>query len=450
MPSPEDEKKNLPEDSHYEEPEEESDCDDPPVSDGEETVISPHPPQFLEENHLDLTISWQKSYRSPVGNVPEDTPPAVETVLRGETLEGSPVKELLERYTKLTASGSLAFSENLHLVRLLGSGGQGRVYLSYRQGVDRFKVPVAFKFFSPSTFASVEKYLAFMANHAKVAAIVNQIQQDNLLNVHNWRHIQGIRVMEMEWVDGYDLNRLMTYRMYDWLKENLPENRWKNMKKVVVTEGITRPRLKSGIVMKIIRDCLNALSVLHEHHVIHGDIKCSNIMLKRTGSAKIIDIGGAFLVTDKSPLAAYTPHYAAPEVLDPAGGTSAAGNHRITGQSDLASLGYVMIELLSGCYLFGDIPQNSSYTENLLAAKRRLADNLQAIFPNDVWQDKLLVDFCRRLTHHDLSKRFVSAQDAILGIGGLADVIRQLMRGDLVSEFDFDIRSWISSLDEWE
>ena len=32
-----------------------------------------------------------------------------------------------------------------------------------------------------------------------------RIQQDNLLDVHNWVDRHRIRLMEMEWVNGYDL-----------------------------------------------------------------------------------------------------------------------------------------------------------------------------------------------------------------------------------------------------
>ncbi len=45
-----------------------------------------------------------------------------------------------------------------------------------------------------------------------VAARVAQIQQDNLLDVHNFVDRNRIRMMEMEWVDGYDLGRLLTRR----------------------------------------------------------------------------------------------------------------------------------------------------------------------------------------------------------------------------------------------
>ena len=44
-------------------------------------------------------------------------------------------------------------------------------------------------------------------------ARVALIQQDSLIDVHNFVEMDRIRVMEMEWVDGYDLQRLLTPEM---------------------------------------------------------------------------------------------------------------------------------------------------------------------------------------------------------------------------------------------
>ncbi|MDO4550753.1 MAG: protein kinase [Planctomycetia bacterium] len=435
-------KRDLPEDSSWRKQDFERPSEEYLDVNSQETVFSSREAFPSEDSSL-LNLPMSVPFARPSLYPSEETPLCVETVLRGEIFEGVPVSELTKKYSDLTASKDLNFSEHIQLERLLGEGGQGMVFFSRRQGMDGFNVPVAFKFFSPSPFSSEEKYILSMENHAKVATIVNQIQQENLLNVYNWRQLDGIRVMEMEWVDGFDLQQLMTYHMYDWLQSNLGSKDFDILKNVVVTEGKTRPRLKSGIVIKIIRDCLMALTSLHDNKIVHSDIKCSNIMLKRTGNAKIIDFGGAYITNEKFLPEAYTPAYAAPELIDP------HGNGWGTAQSDLASLGYVMIELLAGCSLFADVPQDGQYINNLLMAKRNLIHRLPGILPHDVLQDKLLVDFCKKLIEPDMSKRFETARDAILSMGGLAEVQRQLIRGGMVSEFDFDICGWIRSLENW-
>ena len=56
-------------------------------------------------------------------------------------------------------------------------------------------------------------------------------------------------------------------------------------------------------------------------------------------NAKLVDIGSAFLIDDPPEHPTCTPGYAAPEVLEGQDGSA---------RSDLASLGYVLVEILSG------------------------------------------------------------------------------------------------------
>ena len=123
---------------------------------------------------------------------------------------------------------------------------------------------------------------------------------------------------------------------------------------MVVTTGPVQPRLKPGIAIAVMRECLDALSALHRKGIVHGDVKPSNIMLKRTGNAKIVDIGSAIDLNDPPPVRTCTPTYAAPEILE---------RDECTERSDLASLGYVLIELLAGQPLFGGIGSVSQLLE---------------------------------------------------------------------------------------
>ena len=74
---------------------------------------------------------------------------------------------------------------------------------------------MALKIFSPERYEDERAYDEAMGRMAQVAARVAQIQQDNLLDVHNWVDRSRIRMMEMEWVDGYDLSRLLTRKMLE-------------------------------------------------------------------------------------------------------------------------------------------------------------------------------------------------------------------------------------------
>ena len=137
--------------------------------------------------------------------------------------------ELLERYDSLLTNQRMSWTEHLHLTRRLGAGGQGVVYLSERRGTDNFTLPVALKIFSPARYDDVRSYDEAMERIAQIAARVAQIQQDNLLDVHNFVDRNRIRIMEMEWIDGYDLSRLLTREMLDRTRERVSNRRWENM-----------------------------------------------------------------------------------------------------------------------------------------------------------------------------------------------------------------------------
>jgi eukaryotic-like serine/threonine-protein kinase len=341
--------------------------------------------------------------------------------------------ELLGRYRQIIEEQRLSWTAHHRLLSLLGSGGQGVVYLTERRGTDNFTLPVALKIFSPERYEDERSYDDAMGRMAQVAARVAQIQQDNLLDVHNWADRSRIRMMEMEWVDGFDLSRLLTRNMLERLETRVSSKRWNYINQVIVTVGAVQPRVKPGIAMAIIRDCLAALAALHREGIVHGDLKPSNIMLKRTGNAKIVDLGSAFDVQHPPLRRTCTPTYAAPEVLDGAESTP---------RSDLASLGYVLIEMLSGLPPFAGL----SNFRDLLEAKRFLAQKLPNVLPSEVTCNELLMNFCRGLIAPDPMRRFPSAEAADLVKEGAASFHRQLIKGDLASEYDNEIRLWMEEL----
>ena len=345
--------------------------------------------------------------------------------------------EHLDRYKGILKEKRLNWTSHIHLERLLGSGGQGVVYLTRRRGADGFTLPVALKIFSPEGYGDPRSYDEAMERIAYVSSLVAQIQHDNLLDVRNFVDRSHIRMMEMEWVDGYDLHRLLVPTMLGRVKNRVSSRRWDYINRVIVTDGPAHPRIKPGVAVAIVRDCLAALASLHREEIVHGDIKPSNIMLKRTGNAKIVDIGSAFELDAPPPVRTCTPAYAAPEVLEGA---------ECTPRSDLASLGYVLIELMAGRPLFPGLKN----CRDLLEAKRLLPQRLKQILPNDVTVNELLMNFCRGLIAPDPMRRFPSAEAADLLKEGAAAFHRQLVISDLAAEYGNEIRLWLQELKEHE
>ncbi|MFO7906080.1 MAG: serine/threonine-protein kinase [Planctomycetota bacterium] len=359
------------------------------------------------------------------------------TVTRGResTTPGSQV--LLKRYQEILDGKRLHWTTHHHLDRMLGSGGQGVVYLTERRGTDGFTLPVAIKIFSPDRYDDDRTYDNSMRRIADVAAHVAQIQHDNLLDVHNFVDRDRIRMMVMEWVDGYDLQALLTSERLERVESRVSRKRWEYINRVLATSGPVHPRLKPGVAMAVMRGCLGALAALHREGIVHGDIKPSNIMIKRTGSAKIVDIGSAFATEAPPPHFMCTPHYAAPEVLE---------NSECTPRSDLASLGYVFIQMLGGQSPFQDC--NGMGLRELLEHKRSLSQRLDSILPRDVTVNELLMNFCRRLIAPDPMKRFPTAEEADLVKEGAAAFHRQLVMSNLSVEYENEIRIWLEELRE--
>jgi serine/threonine-protein kinase len=357
------------------------------------------------------------------------------TITRGGQPKDRAPNELLSRYASILEAKRLNWTTHTHLLRLLGQGGQGVVYLTERRGTDNFTLPVAMKIFSPERYADARVYDEAMCRIAHVASRVAQIQQDNLLDVQNFVDRDRIRIMIMEWVDGYDLSQLLVPSMLERVKSRVSARRWDYINRVIVTAGPVHPRVKPGVAVAVVRECLGALAALHREGIVHGDIKPSNIMLKRTGNAKIVDIGSAFEVASPPSIRTCTPAYAAPEVLE---------GSECTPRSDLASLGYVLIEMLAGRPLFTAV---GSYRE-LLEAKRQIPHRLREVLPSDVTVNELLMNFCRGLIAPDPMRRFPSAEAADLVKEGAAAFHRQLVISDLAAEYDNEIRLWLEELKE--
>lgn len=340
---------------------------------------------------------------------------------------------LFARYEEIAWAEDIPWDTHYRKERLLGAGGQGAVYLAQRLGTDGFIRPVALKVFSPETYDDAQSYQDDMARVGQVSARVAVIQSDNVVDIHDFIEWSGVRLMEMEWLDGYDLREVLHQRMLDRTRDRTSPERWQYVNRVILTSGPSQPRLKPGVAIAVLRDCLAGLAALHHAGIVHGDLKPANIMLTRTGNAKIIDIGSAIDLRRLSPRRVWSPAYAAPEVL--AGGDS-------TPQSDLASLGYVLVEMLAGRPLFEGPMTHYELAQAKAVVDRRLSE----LLPPEVSCNELLLNLCQRLIAPDPAHRVPTAEAADIGRKGASDFHRQLVTGNLASEYEHDIRGWLEQL----
>lgn len=203
------------------------------------------------------------------------------------------------------------------IVRLLGRGAFGEVYLALDEVLER---EVCVKILHPGRrldpdFGSSEERLI---REAQAAA---KLRHPNIVMVHDVVQDGDRLAIIMEFVDG------------ESLREKLQREH----------------RLETEEAIHIAVCIADALAFAHKHGIVHRDIKPANIFLDRDGSVKVGDFGLARMgdkpgVTADGVLVG-TPAYMAPEQVrgDP-----------VDGRSDLFSLGSLLYEMLTGASPFDD------------------------------------------------------------------------------------------------
>jgi serine/threonine-protein kinase len=198
------------------------------------------------------------------------------------------------------------------LLRRLGVGGMGQVYLARQLSLQR---DVALKLLRNDLAASTNALKRFEAEAQAVA----RLNHPNIVHIHQIGEHDGLRYMALEYVEGRNLR--------DHLARRGP------------------PDLP--VCLSVMRQVALALQNAHEQGIVHRDIKPENILVTRKVDVKVADFGlSRFFAGGAQPLnltqsgvALGTPLYMSPEQVQ-----GKPVDHR----SDVYSFGVTSYHLLAG------------------------------------------------------------------------------------------------------
>ncbi len=264
-------------------------------------------------------------------------------------------------------------AERYHVMKKLGEGGMGTVYLAEHVKMGRKS---ALKVMNPGMNRDADA----VARFNREAANASRLNHPNICAIYDFGETpDGLIYLAMEFIEGDALTAL------------------------IERAGALPPARAASIL----HQSADALAVAHDYGIVHRDLKPDNIMISkgRDGAdiAKVVDFGIAKASSSeaqkvtKTGLVVGTPEYMSPEQL--AGDT-------LDGRSDIYSLALVGFNMLTGTLPF---PSNSAQEAMIM----RLTDRprrLDEMKPDVAWPEELQAVMDRALAR-DFEERYKSAAE---------------------------------------
>jgi serine/threonine-protein kinase len=202
------------------------------------------------------------------------------------------------------------------LLRRLGEGGMGAVYLGYHEGKDQ---QVAIKVLNEQ-LASNQAYVDRFYREAKSGALLNHPNIVRTLSVGQ-DQTTAKHYLILEFVDGQTAQSLLD----------------------------KQARLALGDAVHIALDVARALEHAHSRNIVHRDIKPDNILITRSGVSKLVDLGLARRIDEASHLTATRQGFGTTFYMP----YEQAINARYAdGRSDIYALGGTLYHLITGVVPF--------------------------------------------------------------------------------------------------
>ncbi|MCZ6688519.1 MAG: protein kinase [Planctomycetota bacterium] len=196
------------------------------------------------------------------------------------------------------------------IIKLLGKGGMGAVYLGRQVDLGRF---VALKILSKNLIQEE----GFLRRFKREARSVAALSHPNIVSVFQYGEEDGLHFIVMEYVEGDTLGQMI----------------------------VKSKTLEEGEAIRIFRDTAIGIREAQKKNIVHRDIKPDNIILNKNGDVKVADFGLAKNLSGNQSESLVTkqiigtPAYISPEQIK---GTE------IDPRSDIYSLGATIYHCLVG------------------------------------------------------------------------------------------------------
>jgi serine/threonine-protein kinase len=239
-------------------------------------------------------------------------------------------------------------AERYHVLKKLGEGGMGQVYLAEHVKMGRKS---AVKVMNPGMVHDADAISRFN----REAANASRINHPNVAGIYDFGETaDGLIYLAMEFIEGESLTS------------------------VVEKAGALTPSRSAEIT----RQAAEGLQIAHDMGIVHRDLKPDNIMIARgrdgADLVKVVDFGIAKAAgsenqkVTKTGLVVGTPEYMSPEQL--------AGD-KLDGRSDIYSLALVAFNMMTGKLPF----QAESAQESMIMRLTDEPKTLQEMKPDTSW-----------------------------------------------------------------